>query len=49
MKDAAMTKRAKVVVVGAGFGGLAVAKALGGKDVDVTLMNYTSPNSVELG
>lgn len=37
-----MTKRAKVVIVGAGFGGLAAAKALGGSNADVTLVDRTN-------
>jgi NADH dehydrogenase len=35
-------KRAKVVIVGGGFGGLAVTKALGGADVDVLLVDRTN-------
>lgn len=42
MVEAAMKKRAKIVIVGAGFGGLAAAKALGGKDADVTLVDKTN-------
>ena len=34
-----MADRPKVVVVGAGFGGLAAAKRLEGEDVDVTLVD----------
>lgn len=37
-----MTKRSKVVIVGAGFGGLAAAKALGGANADVTLVDRTN-------
>ena len=32
-------KRPHVVIVGAGFGGLAAAKRLAGRDVDVTLVD----------
>ena len=31
--------RAKVVVVGAGFGGIKVARSLAGKNVDVTIID----------
>ena len=41
MKDA-MNKRSKVVIVGAGFGGLAAAKALGSTNADVTLVDRTN-------
>ncbi len=34
-----MSDRKKVVIIGGGFGGLSVAKALGGKSVDVTLID----------
>ncbi|MFH1803956.1 MAG: NAD(P)/FAD-dependent oxidoreductase [Pseudomonadota bacterium] len=34
-----MTKKPRVVIVGAGFGGLAVAKKLSGSDVDVVLID----------
>lgn len=37
-----MNKRTKVVIVGAGFGGLAAAKALGGSNADVTLVDRTN-------
>lgn len=37
-----MQARAKVVIVGGGFGGLAVAKALGGANVDVLLIDRTN-------
>jgi NADH:ubiquinone reductase (H+-translocating) len=33
------SKRARIVIVGAGFGGLAAAKRLAGRDVDVTLVD----------
>jgi NADH dehydrogenase len=35
-------KRKQVVIVGAGFGGLAAAKALSGRDVNVTLVDRTN-------
>lgn len=34
-----MTKKTKVVIVGAGFGGIAVAKRLAGSDIEVTLID----------
>ena len=39
MSVAIAVPRPKVVIVGAGFGGLAAAKRLAGKDVDVTLVD----------
>ena len=41
MKDG-MNKRSKVVIVGAGFGGLAAAKALGSTNAEVTLVDRTN-------
>lgn len=38
------TARPKVVVVGGGFGGLACAKALGGTDIDVTVVDRRNHN-----
>ncbi len=35
----AETKRPRVIIIGAGFGGLSVAKALANKDVDVSLID----------
>jgi glycine/D-amino acid oxidase-like deaminating enzyme len=35
----ASEERKRVVIVGAGFGGLSAAKALGGADLDVTLID----------
>ena len=37
--QAAAPRRPRIVIVGAGFGGLAAAKALGGADADVTLVD----------
>jgi len=37
-----MGQRKRVVIVGAGFGGLAAAKAMAGKDVEVTLVDRTN-------
>lgn len=37
-----MDQRPKVVIVGAGFGGLAAAKALGGSNTDVTIVDRTN-------
>ena len=37
-----MEPQAKVLIVGAGFGGLAAAKALGNTDADVTVVDHTN-------
>src|ERR1700722_18161070 len=38
-----LTARPRVVVVGAGFGGMAAGQALKGADVDITLIARTNP------
>ena len=39
MADVNGVKRPRVIIVGAGFGGIHAAKALAGKDVDVTIID----------
>jgi NADH dehydrogenase len=40
--SASLTSRPRIIIIRAGFGGLAAARALGGKPVDVTLLDRTN-------